>query len=66
MRSEAFNLQAAGVEQSLINPPVEEVITEGEHTHIVRDVQLASTVEVQDGVERAGMSNGNNFICVGK
>ena len=49
-------LQAAGVEQDLVNPPVEEIFAEGEDADVVCNVELAGTVEVEDGVEGSWMS----------
>ena len=49
-------LHAARIKQSFINAPVEEIITKGQHTHVISDVELSSSVEVQDGIEWSGMS----------
>ena len=50
-------LHAAGVKQSLVNPPVEEVITESQHANIVCDVKLPCPVEIQNRVKGTRMSN---------
>ena len=41
----------ARLQVDLINAPVSEVVCEGEAAHVLLDVELASPVEVQDGVE---------------
>jgi hypothetical protein len=44
---------AAGLQEDLINHPVLQVVAEGQHAHLINDVELPRAVEVEDGVEGA-------------
>ena len=44
-------LPTAGVKKGLVNTPVEEIITEGQHTDVVCDVKFARPVKIQNRVK---------------
>jgi len=43
-------------EIELINPPVDEVLIEGQDAHFIHQVELPCPVKVEDGVEALGMT----------
>ena len=51
----ATNL-TAGLQEKLVNAPVSEVLTECQHAHVVLHMELSCSVEVQNGVEGAGVA----------
>ena len=53
---------AARFHQRVWETPVQEIILECQHTHLLIHMQLASPVEVEDGVEGARMSVKEVFI----
>ena len=44
---------AAGLHEGVLEAPELQVPAEGEHAHLLVNMQLARAVEVQDGVERS-------------
>lgn len=52
----------ARLQVELVDAPVLQVVAEGEHTHLVHQVQLARPVEVEDGAEALGVSVEEVFV----
>lgn len=52
----------ARLQVQLVDAPVLQVVAEGEHAHLVHQVQLAGAVEVEDGAEALGVAVEEVFV----